>query len=130
MPAQGTTDLMDTQASPEFSDYIHAIGRRKGLLFAIAIPVAILAILLAATLPDVYTASGLVEIDSSSGNGNQPLSDAVSNGESDYADQYVQNLKGMVLTDSNLRKLNHEQNLYPDLADDEDAMLKRMRRDI
>jgi uncharacterized protein involved in exopolysaccharide biosynthesis len=98
------------------------------LLFAIAIPIAALAILLAATLPDVYTASALVEIDETSGA--QTLSDAASNGESDYADQYVQNLKGTVLTDGNLRKLNQEHNLYPALAEDETAMLKRMRRDI
>jgi polysaccharide biosynthesis transport protein len=118
---------METQASPEFSDYIHAIGRRKGLLFAIAIPIAVLAILLAATLPDIYTASALVEIDDSSA---QPLSEAASNGESDYADQYVQNLKGIVLTDNNLRKLQQTEDLYPGLADDETAMFARMRRDI
>ena len=118
---------MDTQASPEFSDYIHAIGRRKGLLFAIAIPIAVLAILLAATLPDIFTASALVEIDDSSA---QPLSEAASNGESDYADQYVQNLKGIVLNDNTLRKLQQTQNLYPELADDETAMFARMRRDI
>jgi polysaccharide biosynthesis transport protein len=118
---------MDTQASPEFSDYIHAIGRRKGLLFAIAIPIAVLAILLAGTLPDIYTASALVEIDDSSA---QPLSEAASNGESDYADQYVQNLKGIVLSDNNLRKLQQTNDLYPDLADDETAMFARMRRDI
>jgi polysaccharide biosynthesis transport protein len=118
---------METQGSPEFSDYIHAIGRRKGLLFAIAIPIAVLAILLAATLPDVYTASALVEIDDSSA---QPLSEAASNGESDYADQYVQNLKGIVLTDNNLRKLQQTQNLYPELADDETLLFARMRRDI
>jgi succinoglycan biosynthesis transport protein ExoP len=120
---------MDTQASPEFSDYIHAIARRKGMLFAIAIPIAVLAILLAATLPDVYTASGLVEIDDSTTA--QPLSEATNNGESDYADQYVQNLKGMVLTEGNLRKLNKEYDLYPDYGpDDEIDLFKRMRRDI
>jgi uncharacterized protein involved in exopolysaccharide biosynthesis len=119
---------MDTQASPEFSDYIHAIARRKGLLFAIAVPIAVLAILLAATLPDIYTASALVEIDDSSSRA--PLSDAASNGESDYADQYVQNLKGIVLTDNNLRKLQQEHDLYPELADDETALFARMRRDI
>src|SRR6476659_4435868 len=120
---------MDTQASPEFSDYIHAIARRKGLLFALAIPIAVLAILLAATLPDVYSASGLVEIDDSSSR--EPLSEAATNGESDYADQYVQNLNGMVITDGNLRKLNKELNLYPDFAaDDEIDLFKRMRRDI
>ena len=37
-----------------------------------------------------------------------------SGGES-YADQYVQNLKGIVLTDSNLRKMNKEHDLYPEL---------------
>jgi uncharacterized protein involved in exopolysaccharide biosynthesis len=119
---------MDTQASPDFSDYIHAIGRRKGLLFAIAIPIAVLAILLAATLPDIYTASGLVEIDE--GSGAQALSEAATNGESDYADQYVQNLKGIVLADNNLRKLQQTNDLYPELADDETALFARMRRDI
>lgn len=117
---------METQASPEFSDYIHAIGRRKALLFAVAIPIAVLAILLAATLPDVYTSSALVEIDEPS----TAESLAGANNDSSYADQYVQNLKGIVLNDANLRKLNAEHDLYPDLADDESAMLARMRRDI
>ena len=121
---------METQASPEFSDYIHAIARRKGLLFGIAIPIAVLAILLAATLPDIYTSTALVDIDGSSAGQSQALSVAAGNGETDYADQYVQNLKGMVLTDANLRKLNAEQNLYPEYADDEPTMLKRLKRDI
>ena len=122
---------MESQASPEFSDYLHAIGRRKALLFGVAIPIAILAILLSVTLPDIYASSGLVEIDDPSGTPTQSLSTlSADNGESDYADQYVQNLKGIVLTDGNLRKLNQELQLYPDLADDETAMLKRLRRDI
>jgi polysaccharide biosynthesis transport protein len=119
---------MESQASPEFSDYVHAIARRKTLLFGIAIPIAILAILLSLTLPDIYTSSGLVEIDAPSAA--QSLSvQGGGNGESDYADQYVQNLKGIVLTDSNLRKLNELHNLYPDI-EDESAMLQRLRRDI
>ena len=120
---------MESQASPEFSDYVHAIARRKTLLFGIAIPVAILAILLSLTLPDIYTSSGLVEIDEPSAA--QSLSvQAGGNGESDYADQYVQNLTGIVLTDGNLRKLNELHKLYPELEDDQSAMLKKMRRDI
>ena len=107
---------MDSQASPEFSDYIHAIARRKALLFGVAIPIALLAILLSLALPDIDTSSGLVEIDEPSSA--QALSTAtVGNGESNYADQYVQNLKGIVLTDSNLRKLNKEHNLYPPAED-------------
>jgi uncharacterized protein involved in exopolysaccharide biosynthesis len=117
---------MENQSSPEFSDYIHAIARRKALLFGIAVPIALLAILLSVTLPDVYTSSALVEIDEPSTS--QAL--AGTSEESSYADQYVQNLKGIVLTDGNLRRLNQEHDLYPALADDESAMLKRLKRDI
>ena len=119
---------MEAQASPEFSDYIHAIARRKALLFGIAIPIAVLAILMSLTLPVIYTSSGLVEIDEPSAA--QSLSVQAGNGESDYADQYVQNLTGIVLTDANLRKLNELHKLYPGMEDEEGAMLKRLRRDI
>jgi uncharacterized protein involved in exopolysaccharide biosynthesis len=116
---------MEADNTPEFSGYIHAIGRRKGLLFGIAIPIAALAILLSIGLPDLYTSSAFVEIDEPSST--QSMAEA-SSGES-YADQYVQNLKGIVLTDSNLRKMAKEQDLYPGMEDD-DAMLTRLKRDI
>ena len=117
---------MDSQSSPEFSDYIHAIGRRKALLIGVAIPIALLAILLALALPDIYTSSALVEIDEPSSS--QTLASGTTDGS--YADQYVQNLKGIVLTDGNLRRLNKEHRLYPEYDDDESAMLKRLKRDI
>jgi polysaccharide biosynthesis transport protein len=117
---------MEPQSSPEFSDYIHAIGRRKALLFGVAIPIAVLAVLLAITLPDVYTSSALVEIDDPS----TAQSLAGASGDSSYADQYVQNLKGIVLTDANLQKLNQTHDLYPEFGEDESAMLTRLRRDI
>ena len=72
-------------------------------------PIAVLAILLSLTLPDIYTSSALVEIDEPS----SAQSLTGTSAESSYADQYVQNLKGIVLTDANLRKLNKEHNLYP-----------------
>ena len=116
---------MDSQANPEFTGYLHAIARRKSLLFGVAIPIAALAILLSIALPDLYTSSALVEIDEPSSA--QSLAET-SGGES-YADQYVQNLKGIVLTDSNLRKMAQEHNLYPGF-DDDSAMLMRLKRDI
>ncbi|MEO8017506.1 MAG: hypothetical protein ABI769_06815 [Pseudomonadota bacterium] len=115
---------MESENTPEFSGYIHAIARRKGLLFGVAIPIAALAILLSIGLPDLYTSSALVEIDEPSSA--QSLAET-SGGES-YADQYVQNLKGIVLTDSNLRKMAKEQDLYPGY--DDDSMLQRLKRDI
>jgi len=115
----------DNNSNPEFSGYLHAIARRKSLLFGIAIPIAALAILLATALPDLYTSSALVEIDEPTSA--QSLAET-SGGES-YADQYVQNLKGIVLTDTNLRKMAKEGDLYPDYGD-QDAMLKRLKHDI
>ena len=117
---------MDSEASPEFSGYLHAIARRKALLFGVAIPIAVLAVLLALFLPDMYTSSALVEIDEPTST--QSLAET-SGGES-YADQYVTNLKGIVLTDNNLRKMAKEHDLYPELADDQGAMLTRLKRDI
>ncbi|MDF3021181.1 MAG: uncharacterized protein K0Q92_2484 [Steroidobacteraceae bacterium] len=117
---------MDSDSNAEFSGYLHAIARRKALLFGVAIPIAVLAILLALALPDLYTSSALVEIDEPSSA--QAMAET-SGGES-YADQYVTNLKGIVLTDANLRQMSQEHDLYPDMADDETAMMKRLRRDI
>lgn len=117
---------MDSDSNPEFAGYIHAIARRKGLLLGIAIPIAVLAILLAIALPDQYTSSALVEID---GNTSQQSAIEAPGGAS-YADQYVTNLKGIVLTDANLRRMARENDLYPELADEDRAMLQRLRRDI
>jgi protein tyrosine kinase modulator len=117
---------MDADSNPEFTGYLHAIARRKVLLFGVAIPIAVLAILLAIGLPDMFTSSALVEIDEPS----SAQSMAETSGGESYADQYVTNLKGIVLTDANLRKMAAEHDLYPDLADNESAMLQRLRRDI
>ena len=116
---------MQSEANPEFTRYLHAIARRKALLLGVAIPIAALAILLSIALPDMYTSSALVEIDEPS----SAQSLAKTSGGESYADQYVQNLKGIVLTDSNLRKMAQEHNLYPGF-DDDSAMLLRLKRDI
>ena len=85
---------MDSSANPEFAGYLHAIARRKVLLIGVAIPIAVLALLLALALPDLYTSSALVEIDD---NSSQAM--AETSAGANYADQYVKNLKGIVLTD-------------------------------
>jgi polysaccharide biosynthesis transport protein len=117
---------MDSDSNPEFSGYIHAIARRKALLLGIAIPIAALAILLSIALPDLYTSSALVEIDEPT----SQQSSVEAPGGASYADQYVTNLKGIVLTDANLRRMAHDNDLYPDLADEEGSMLLRLKRDI
>jgi succinoglycan biosynthesis transport protein ExoP len=117
---------MDSESNPELSGYIHAIARRKALLIGIAIPIAVLAILLSIALPDKYTSSALVEIDESS----SAQSAAETSGGASYADQYVKNLTGIVLTEANLRKMAQEHDLYPELEAEPGVMLKRLRSDI
>ena len=119
---------MDNQQSvPGFADYLSAIGRRRGLLFGIALPIAALAILLAAGLPDIYTSAALVEIDEPKAGS---LLEQPRPGEQSYADQYVASLKSVVLSDQNLTQVARTLDLYPDHRDDPAAALRRLKRDI
>lgn len=117
---------MEAQAAPGFSDYLSAIGRRRALLLGIALPIAALSVLLAVALPNLYRSSALIEIDEPKAAGE--LISAP--GEPSYADQYVTSLKGIVLSDANLRELIRKYELYPEHRDDETAALRRLHRDI
>lgn len=117
---------MEAHTPPGISDYLAAIGRRRALLLGIALPIAALAMLLAAALPDVYVSSALIEIDDPKTS--EELISAP--GEPSYADQYVSSLKGIVLSDANLRELTRRFDLYPEHRDDPKAALRRLRRDI
>jgi uncharacterized protein involved in exopolysaccharide biosynthesis len=111
-----------------FADYLSAIERRRGLLFGIALPIVALALLLAVALPDIYRSSALIEVDiehaheGDAGTVSAP-------GEPSYVDQYVTSLKGVVLSDDNLRPLLKRYDLYPKLEDEGQA-LGKLRRDI
>ena len=121
---------MEPQASPEFSDYVHAIARRKALLIGIAIPIAILAVLLSLTLPDIYTSSALVEIDepphahTSAHWTTTPPRTAVTPTSTCRISRAPCSRKAPCAAST--RSID----LYPDLEGDESAMLKRLRRDI
>ncbi len=106
---------MDSDNNPEFSGYIHAIARRKALLFGRR----------DSHRGARHTAVGRAcrtstprRRSSKSTNRRARQSLAETSGGASYADQYVTNLKGIVLTDSNLRKMIKEHDLYPGLADD------------
>ena len=121
---EGTTDIWTPTTTLIFrAMYTRSRAARRCCLVS-RIPIAALAILLAIVLPDLYTSSALVEIDEPSSA--QSLAET-SGGES-YADQYVQNLKGIVLTDSNLRKMAKEDDLYPGYDDDERHAQARQTR--
>ncbi|HKQ12352.1 MAG TPA: hypothetical protein VJT80_02900 [Steroidobacteraceae bacterium] len=121
---------------PGFGDYTSIVRKRKRLLFLVGLPILALGGLLALGLPDIYTSSGLIEIEQAeSGRGAAPgttLQDSIAR-ESDeplYADQYVQSLSTAVLSDKNLSQLLAKQQLYEDQAEDPKGAIKRLRKDI
>ena len=48
---------------PGVGDYVSIVRKRKRLLFLVGLPILALAGLLALGLPDIYSASGLIEIE-------------------------------------------------------------------
>jgi uncharacterized protein involved in exopolysaccharide biosynthesis len=119
---------MSEQRAAGFSDYLGAIHRRRGLLLALAVPIVALALLLALALPDIYRSAALIEVDMSDSKPANALMAAP--GEPSYVDQYVTSLKGLVLTDANLKPLLQKYDLYPKLRDDPTKAVDELRRDI
>jgi uncharacterized protein involved in exopolysaccharide biosynthesis len=120
---------------PGLGDYFGIVRKRKRLLFMIGLPIVALGGLLALGLPDIYSASGLIEIEGAENtrqNANPTLQDSIAR-ESDeplYADQYVQSLSTAVLSDQNLSKLLAKETLYEDQAEDPKGAVQRLRKDI
>ena len=111
---------------PGVGDYVSIVRKRKRLLFLVGLPIVALGGLLALGLPDIYSSSGLIEIEGAEsvkqgfGSQNGTLQDSIAR-ESDeplYADQYVQSLSTAVLSDKNLSLLLAKQPLYEDQAED------------
>src|SRR5262245_17790798 len=122
---------------PGFGDYVSIVRKRKRLLFLVGLPILALGGLLAIGLPDIYSSSGLIEIEAAenvrqTANANSTLQDSIAR-ESDeplYADQYVQSLSTAVLSDKNLSQLLAKQQLYEDQAEDPKGAIQRLRKDI
>jgi uncharacterized protein involved in exopolysaccharide biosynthesis len=121
---------------PGFGDYVGILRKRKRLLFMIGLPILALGGGLALLLPDIYSSTGLIEIEGAENvrqsSTNQTLQDSIAR-ESDeplYADQYVQSLTTTVLSDQNLSKLLANVQLYDDQAEDPKGAIKRLRKDI
>jgi uncharacterized protein involved in exopolysaccharide biosynthesis len=121
--------------TPGFGDYAGIIRKRKRLLFMVGLPIIALGAAVALILPDVYRASGQIEIEGAE-TGRQSsdptLQDAIARQSDEplYADQYVQSLSTAVLGSENLSKLLAKEQLYDDQKDDPKSALKRLRKDI
>jgi uncharacterized protein involved in exopolysaccharide biosynthesis len=103
--------------TPEFSDYLAAIKRRRLLLFGIALPILAIAVALAVGLPDIFVATGLVSFKDATVSGDVPNDPARVRREKAYMDEYVNSLSNAVLSAPTIEKLLNQ---MPELARDQE----------
>lgn len=99
------------------ADYVAALRRRRWLMVFVAVPIFVLSVMLAFTLPKMYRSSGYFRLRDTS-----PESIHQS-----FSDQYVYNLRDYVLRDDNLNPLVAKALPIPELVDDVGAAADRVR---
>ena len=97
--------MSDTTNSPDFSDYVAAIKRRRMLLASIALPILAIALALAIGLPDIYVGTGLITFSDATVSGELPTDKERATREKSYIDQYVASLTEAVMNPKNLLRL-------------------------
>lgn len=132
--SSGLTPILTmAEDAPNFSEYFGILRKRRRLLLLVAGFIVAMGAVLALGLPDIYTSSGLIEIDNADNSrGQDNLRNAITRNadEPQYADQYVQSLSTLVLSDKSLAQLLDEHQLYDDQAADPGAARVRLRKDI
>lgn len=104
---------MEQESTPRLADYVVTLKRRGRLAAAVGLPVALIGLVLAVALPNVYSSKATFQLRE----GNDPQ--AVRRDEN-YADQYVSALTLDVMQGPNRKALLEQLNPYPDLKDDPD----------
>ena len=97
--------MSDTLSTPDFSDYVAAVKRRRLLLATVALPIMAIAIALAVGLPDIYVSSGLITFSDATVSGQLPTDKERTTREKSYMDQYVASLTESVMSPLTLSKL-------------------------
>jgi protein tyrosine kinase modulator len=97
--------MSETPNTPDFSDYIAAIKRRRVLLASIGLPILVIALALAIGLPDIYVSSGLITFSDATVSGELPTDKERARREKSYMDQYVASLSESVMSPPSLTKL-------------------------
>lgn len=117
---------MESDRSPAFSEYLSALRRRRGLLFRVAGPIALLGVVVALGLPSEYRSQGMFELEEAklasylptAREGSRPVN---------QLDQYVGSLSETVLTNARLAEVVKSVNPYPDLQSDLGAAIEAVR---
>src|SRR6185437_7040981 len=104
------TPMSDTQQNltPEFSDYLAALKRRRMLLAIVAVPILACALALAIGMPDVFVSTGLITFANATVSGALPTDKDQGDRarrEKEYMDEYVNSLSASVLSPTTLNKL-------------------------
>jgi polysaccharide biosynthesis transport protein len=101
---------MATEGGPTFSEYLAMLLRRRRLMVWIALPVVLIAAVLATALPDMYRSTATFRLTSGQ------VGDA--GAEAEFADQYVMSLADRVLASANVSEITEVTKPYPEYGDD------------
>lgn len=97
--------MSDTLSTPDFSDYVAAVKRRRVLLISVALPILAIAIALAVGLPDIFVSTGLITFSDATVSGELPTDKDRQKREKSYMDQYVASLSESVMSPTTLTRL-------------------------
>jgi uncharacterized protein involved in exopolysaccharide biosynthesis len=84
---------------------VAALKRRRGLLFAVALPILGVALALAIGLPDIFVSTGLITFRDATVSGQLPTDKERATREKSYMDEYVRSLSESVMSPPSLVKL-------------------------
>jgi polysaccharide biosynthesis transport protein len=98
----------EESTTPDLSDYVAAIKRRRMLLASIALPILAIAAALAIGLPSIYMSTGLFTFTDATVPGEMPANpnaDAIRRMQEQYRDAYVDSLSSGVLGGASIAAL-------------------------
>ena len=105
--------------TPSIGEYLAVLRRRRLLMIAVALPIILIALALAVTLPDIYRSHAVFRLVTD--RVTQSVADA-----GDYADQYVLSLADRVWGSSELEQAVGEVVPYPELKDDNSSAMSKL----
>jgi polysaccharide biosynthesis transport protein len=89
--------------SPELSDYVAVIKRRRRLLLSLCLPILAIAVALAVGLPDIFVATGIIRYSSGTISGELPAAPEAR--QKAFVDLYIFGLASAVLSPPVLKQL-------------------------
>jgi len=117
--------------TPDLSDYVAAIKRRRMLLASIALPIIAIGLALALGLPNIYVSTGLFTFTDATVPGEMPANanaDAIQRLQEQYRDAYVDSLSSSVLSDASFKQLIQAVPGLMEPGSDMAATIKRVAR--